>query len=295
MIDLSKLDRRIIYLIVLVLVSWPIATDFILPPVRMSQAEQSFELIEKLNFPQGSIAFLALDWGPSTVAENGPQSALVLEHLMRRRIPVALFSQYHLATPALESLPKDVSEKLERLYPNERWVYGVDWVNLGYRPGAGILLQSLPKSEDLAETLNQDANGTKLKELQAFRGVKTIRQIGLLAQFTGLMGTFNDYVRFFKLDDYRPVFLHGCTSITIPDAYTYLDSGQLDGLLEGNAGAAWYATLMQARYPDREKDKFLISNTALGVAHLVLIALIALGNIGMYIARYRANRSSSYA
>ena len=274
-----SIDRRIIYLLVLVALAYPLINKFTIRPARMKSAEKFFEVIKTTKPERDKFAFVAFDFGPSTKAENAGQARIVVEHLMRRRIPVVLFTQYILADPFLKSIPEEIKKNLEAEMPGERWIYGKDWINLGFRPGAGILIQSLPKSKDLAESFTIDAYSTPLKELELFSKPKTLKNISILAQFTGLVGVFDSYVQFFQTSDYKPQFGHGCTSITIPEAYIYLDSGQLNGLLEGIAGAAWYSKLMSDEYPRRTPDEAILTNTGLGIAHLLLIGLIILGNI----------------
>jgi hypothetical protein len=174
--------------------------------------------------------------------------------------------------------------------PEVRYTYGTDWVNLGYRPGRSLFIQGLAKSKDLVDYFKKDAFGTSLSDVPAFKRVKTIRDIRLLGEFTGLVGMFDTYVQFFQQGGYIPEFVHGCTSITIPEAFIYLDSGQLKGLLEGIAGAAWYSALLARDNPAREVDEAMLVNTALGVAHLAIIFLIVLGN-GMML--YRSMRSEA--
>ena len=121
--------------------------------------------------------------------------------------------------------------------------------------------------------------------MPAFKGVKTLDNIALLGEFTGLVGVFDRYIQFFQKKEYRPKFVHGCTSITIPEAYIYLDSQQLDGLLEGIAGAAWYSDLLKQHYPKREPDRSSAINTMLGIAHLIIIFFIIVGNLGMLLGQ----------
>ncbi len=290
--SLRQLDRRVIYLLVLFALGIPLAPKYTVPPARMDGAEKFFQIIEGLNVAPGDIAFVSLDWGPNTLAENGSQSEVVVEHLLRRRIPFALFSQYYLAESFLDSLPRKVAQRLMQEDPNSTWEYGKDWANLGYRPGSGLIIQSIPKSENLVEFLKNDASGTPLSTLPAFQNVRTLKNIKLLSQMTGLVGTFDSYVQFFQTADYRPIFTHGCTSITIPEAYIYMDSGQLSGLLEGVAGAAWYSELLRRKYPLRPPDAALLINTGLGIAHLVLILLIVLGNVAMWLGPKRSKDSA---
>jgi hypothetical protein len=113
----------------------------------------------------------------------------------------------------------------------------------------------------------------------------------MLLQLSSLVGTLDSFLQFFQTESYRPQFVHGCTSITIPQAFIYLDSGQLVGLLEGVAGAAWYSKLLSEKYVGREKDSSVLLNTSLGVAHLVIIFFVVLGNLIAF--RQRVHPSDS--
>lgn len=284
-----KLDRRIIYLLVLLALALPLLQGFSVPPARMEGAEKVFNVVEQVQVAADEVAFVALDFGPGTAAESLPQAEVVVEHLMRRRIPIVFFSMYVLAEPFLESVPQRVVERLMKEMPEERWEYGKDWVNIGYRSGGYLILQSIPKSENLVELFKKDARGNALTDFPITRNLKTLNQIRVLAEFTGLMGVLDTYVQFFQKKDYKPNFVHGCTSIVIPEAFVYLDSGQIMGLLEGIAGAAWYSQLLQQKILERQPDKSQVINTGLGVAHLVIIALIILGNVGaLFVARRKA-------
>ena len=147
------------------------------------------------------------------------------------------------------------------------------------------MIQSLVKSDDIAATLKSDAEGNKLQTLPAMQGVKTIRDISLLLEFTGLIGGLNRWIQFFQIDDYRVKILHGCTSITIPEAHIYLASGQISGLHEGLAGAAWYDELLSRHYPARERGAATRLNSSLAIAQLLIVGLIILGNVTGFIQK----------
>ncbi|MCI5064255.1 hypothetical protein MRY87_00870 [bacterium] len=281
---MHSFERQIIYLLVMLVVSIPIVMKQSMKPAKMKSADTLFQMIEGLPVDHSGgapeeIALLALDFGPNTKAENEPQAEVVIEHLLRKRIPFALLTLYAPGEGFLTSIPERVIERLQKEDPGVRYEYGRDWVNLGYRPGQALFIQTLAKSKDLRSELKKDVFGSPLKDIPLFQNIKTIRQIHFLAEFTGLVGIFDFYVQFFQQDGFVPLFGHGCTSITIPEAYIYLDSGQLNGLLEGIAGAAWYSKLLKDAFPKRPNDDALVTNTALGVAHLVIIFLIFVGNI----------------
>jgi len=281
----AQLDRRIIYVLVLVALAVPLLLGVAVKPARMTSAEKVYDTIEKLDNSKKQIVLLAIDFGPNSMAENLPQAEIIIEHLMRRRIPFATYSQYALAQPFLGSVPETVAARLTKENNSESWIYGKDWVNLGVKLGSPrIQIQALADSESIPQFLKKDAKGNALADLPAFQGIQTLRDIPVFVQLTSLTNTFESYVQFLKREDFRPIFLHGCTSISIPKAYIYMDSGQLSGLLEGVAGAAWYSVLLKEKFPNRANDSSLLINTGLGVAHLVIVALIIWGNIAALLA-----------
>lgn len=290
-LSLDRLDRRVIYALVLAALSLPLIAGYTVKPARMQDAERFFRIVEDLAVSADQYAFLAMDFGPNTKAENEAQAEVLLEHLMRRRVPVILFSQYVYAEPFLKTIPERVAGKLELEHQGQKWIYGKDWMSLGYQPGGSFTIQAIPKSQDLGELFGTDARGNAIRDLPGFGNFHRLEQIRLLAEFTGLVGVFDSYLQFFKKKDYAPLFGHGCTSITIPQAFIYLDSGQIQGLMGGIAGAAWYSQLLSGRYPKREGDASLQINTGLGVAQLVIILMIIAGNAAGLMRRGRSGEA----
>lgn len=288
---MGNLERRIVYLVMFLAVAVPILFKVSVPPARMVAAEKTFNLIENLKFSDKDAAFVWFDFGPNTKAENEPQAEVVFEHLMRRRIPVIIATQYQLAEAFLTAIPNRVAEHLHKEFPNETWEYGKDWISIGYQPIAALFLQSLAKSDSITDFIKKDVYGTQLSQLPRFAELKKIDQIKFVGQFTGLVGTLDNFIQYFQRDGYRPTLVHGCTSITIPEAYIFLDSRQLSGLLEGIAGAAWYSHLMTQAHLNREGDSSNITNTALGVSQLMIIILIIAGNVAGFIKMRRGVRA----
>jgi hypothetical protein len=122
------------------------------------------------------------------------------------------------------------------------------------------------------------------------KNVKNIHDVSLLIQITGLVGVFNYWVQFFQSDGFRPPMLHGCTSITIPEAHIYYASKQIVGLHEGIAGAAWHDALLSEQYPNRIAGPTQRVNTSLAFANLLILAFIFLGNLGLFIKTMTSRR-----
>ena len=281
---LSNIDRRIIYIVLLVAIGFPIATGWTVKPARLPAGEKLFKVVESINTEKPSLSLIAMDFGPGTHAENQPQTEVIVEHLLRKRLRFAVFSIVAISEPFLNTIPEHVIKRLMKENANEKWEYGVDWVNLGYKPGGELFIQALARSDNLAEFFKKDAFGNELERLAIFKGIGGFKDIPFVGEFTGLVGAFGAYVQFMQRKDHIPKLGHGCTSITIPESYIYLDSGQLSGLIEGISGAAWYSELLKEKNPSRLPDSALVSNTALGIAQLAIIVLIVIGNLGMFLS-----------
>ena len=286
--SLEKIDRRVIFLFVGISLSIPILIGVNLRPAKMQASEAFFKEVQKLDPNSGKIVLISSDWGPSTMAENRPQTMAGIEHLMRKRVPFAMVSLFPIAAPFLEELPLAVSKKLEE-ETGQKWEYGKDWVNLGFRPGGSLMVQNFAKSKDFAVFLETDANSTPINEIPMMRNVKSIKDVQMLMEFTGSVGAFNVWLQFFS----GPKYVHGCTSITIPEAFNYYSTEQIVGLFEGVAGAAYYELRLSQEYKTRAKGgEASATNSGLSFAQLGVFAFIFLGNIGL-LARYLKGESDS--
>lgn len=280
-------SRRLIYLIMIVAVAAPILFGISQRPSRLVSAERMYDVIENVKAQPGEVAMVWLDFGPNTIAENEPQAMVMIEHLFRRRIPVILLSQYQQSERFLSRVPQAVARQLEAEMPGQTWRYGEAWINVGYKPGAAIFMQSLVNASNVSDFLGRDVNGMPISQYPPFASIGGIERVKVVGEVTGLVGVFDTIIQFFQKKGYRPTIVHGCTSITIPEAYIFLDSGQLNGLLEGIAGAAWYSEVLKSAHPSSDNSRLLVTNTALSAAHLVIIGLIIVGNIVPLLSRWR--------
>lgn len=284
--------RRAIYLLMIIAVAVPVLFGFSQKPSRLISAERMYSVIESLRIEAGDVAMVWLDFGPNSIAENEPQAVVIIEHLFRRKVPVVLLSQYQQSEGFLRRVPEEIAKRLESEYPGQTWRYGEAWINAGYKPGGALMIQALVNSGDIAKYLGRDVTGMPIANYPKFASIGGIERVKLVAEVTGLVGVFDTIVQFFQKNGYRPTLVHGCTSITIPEAYIFLDSGQLHGLLEGIAGAAWYSEVLKSHFPQSNNQKLLVTNTALSAAHIMIIALIAFGNIALLVSRYKVRRGT---
>lgn len=287
-------ERWIVFFLVSLVILFPLLTGVRLKPAPMKSSQSLYKEIENISLESGKVVLVSLDWGSGTSAENASQSKVVIEHLLRRKIPFALVTLYNLGAPFLDKLPKEIVEKLEKEEPGRTWEYGKDWVNLGFLPSGALQIQALAKSKDWISENNfkTDAYNTPVNQLPLMKKITKIEDIAALVEITGLVGMFSTWLQFFQTESYTPTLLHGCTSITIPEAFIYFSSGQLKGFFEGIAGAAYYEYLLEQQYPKRDFDFAKVINTGTSFAQILVIFLIIVGNLIYFYSLNKIKRQS---
>ena len=73
----------------------------------------------------------------------------------------------------------------------------------------------------------------------------------------------------------------GATAVMAPKFYAFIASGQYKGLLGGMKGAAEYEILV------KKKDSAVTGMSAQSLVHLLIIALVILGNISFFMGQRR--------
>jgi hypothetical protein len=287
---LLAVDRRIIYLLVgigtLIPLLFPIGLPVtITPPVR-----SAFEKIESL--PPGSVVVVSFDYGPSTAPENDPQADAVLRHCFARKIRVVGMALYSLGglSVAVEEMNKVAAE-----FPLE---YGVDYVNLGYKDGAQAALRRM--NENLHELFPRDAFGRPVSELPLMQDVRSLREVDLVVSLaTGIIGEW--WINLVNAQFGTPVIV-GSTAIGTPKYYAYLKARQAEGLLGGLKGASEYERMLSDRYPvvaEIYRSPTLYTATQgmdiQTIVHLVIIALVVLGNVLYFVSRFRPASGDRHA
>lgn len=288
----ARLDRKVIYIFVVVALAFPLVFGISQPATPLPAARKIFDKVESIarereealaaGRPYRKVVLVAVDWGPHTRAECYPQTESIVRHLMARGVPFVIITLVNDGAGYTREIPR----KLAREYNRE---YGKDWVDLGFKPGGSILVRQMAK--DFQDAVKTDHKGTPVSELDVTKNIRDAGDISLLAEMTGLVGFFNWWVQFFQTDRARPDFVHGCTSVTIAEAYAYLESGQIVGLFEGIAGAAAYNEILEDSRKTGEPHASTgprAHMTSQSFAHIVIIVLIIMGNVGLYVRRRMA-------
>lgn len=273
LIKLQDIDRRILYLLVAVILAVPLLnrpSDH--PKHVFPEVQNAYDVIDSV--PKGKIVFLSNSWGAGTKAENEPQLEALMRHMFAKRIKFVMMSW----DPAGSDITYQTAMEVQK---DMGATYGVDWAHMGYKTGAAnAIIGGL--SEDFQRVMGQDKRGTKLDKIPVARNIKNYKQIGAVVDISSV-GLLNYWIAYLTTPKHIPL-IYSPTAVMSAGAYPYLDSGQLAGMLNGVMGAVQYETLIGLG--DEPTDAAAIS-WALSAAHIYIIVLIILGNLG-YLAAKRA-------
>ncbi|HEU4334418.1 MAG TPA: hypothetical protein VFT32_07985 [Candidatus Eisenbacteria bacterium] len=280
---LLNLDRRWIFLFVLISVAGPIIIPIGLPVTTTSATRSAFEYVESLK--PGDVVWLSFDYGPSSAPENDPMAEAFMRQCLVKKVRVIVSALYPLGGLSLAnaSVARVAAE-----FPDAQ--YGVDYINLGYKDGAAAVMRRL--GDDIVGAFPTDVSGRSILEFPIMQGVDNIRSVKLV--FTAATGLIGEYwITQVHAQFGTPVII-GPTAVSAPKYYAFLNAGQLVGMLGGMKGAAEYEKLLAAKHPKLREfyGSTLLFTATKGmdgqtVLHAVILVFIVLGNLAYFSGRPR--------
>lgn len=267
---LSSLDVRWIYLIFLVALVIPLFKPLGLPMSISPEVRDFATTIDSL--PPGSVVWIGADYSPGSAAENNPQLAAAFRHCMMKGAKVILLELWDQAPDIVRSVVDPIAKEMGK-------VYGVDYVNLGYKPGGGVAVLAMTR-DIITASAGVDVSGRSLSEFPLMQQVTALQknQVQLVISInTGSPG-YADYLNY--VTDPLGIPLLSCpTAGMLTGQMPFYRSKQIRGLLPGLAGAAQYEIwLKQPGNACRQMD-------AQSLGHVIILTFVALGNIGYFASR----------
>ena len=280
---LQNVDRRWIFLLMGLAVAVPILLELQFPetPSRLSQA--TFNEIEALE--EGDRVLMAFDFEPASEGELGPMATAFVRHCCEKKLKMYFMAIFSPAGPQM--IDQSIENVIRADFPE--MIYGVDYMNLGYKSGYEGVIKVIVT--DLRQLYTTDARGTNIDQIPMMQGVRSVQDMDLVINISaGYPGT-KEWVQYAVSpypDEIRLVA--GCTGVQAPLLYPYVPQ-QLPGLLGAIKGAAEYEELVLVKYGGENIDpKYLEGIRRMGpqlVAHLLMIALIIAGNVIYFAGRRR--------
>jgi hypothetical protein len=268
---LTRLDRRWIFLLMGLLVLGPLLFPLALPLFISPPVQGFHDAIEKV--PNGATVLMSCDYDPGAKPELVPMTKTALRHLFSKDCKVVITVLWDGGPGLVDATLREVAAE----FPQKQ--YGVDYANLGYKEGREAVMVLM--GQGVANAFPRDYRGNATRTLPIMARVRDYNSFPLLVSISaGYPGT-KEWVQQVQARFHIPM-VSGCTAVSAPEYYPYLQSGQLQGLLGGMAGAAEYE---KAR---NEKGKATSGMDAQSMAHFFVAFMILLGNVVQWTRRREA-------
>ncbi|MEO0094412.1 MAG: hypothetical protein ABIL66_00775 [candidate division WOR-3 bacterium] len=276
-----KIDRRIIYLVLAVVVILPLVIPSaqhvrVMPPV-----EKLFTAVDTIH--SDKVLMIDFDYDPQTQPELEPMALAILRHAFNKRIKVLGLSLYvqplGLAKSAFDQVIGEYNSNAKTY--EDSIIYGRDYVFLGWQPPP--LVPILGMGESITNVYKKDYYGNQTDTLPLMKKIKNYNQVELLISISS--GDPPLWWVGYAQNRFGLKVGVGCTAVSASDYYPYLQTGQFSGLMVGMKGAAEYEELVESRLNIYKRRKASEALPSLTYAHLVMMAFIIIGNIGYFIKR----------
>src|SRR5262245_10030494 len=119
---LRHLDRRWIFLAMLLAVTLPILAQKTFPEQPTSQVQSVFDKIESL--PEGSIVLISFDYDPATSGELGPMATALVRHCCLKRHRLLFMTIFDTGLPVIQPIIRQV---IEEEFAEANYRYGEDY------------------------------------------------------------------------------------------------------------------------------------------------------------------------
>jgi len=269
----ENLDRRWVYLLSWLFVLFPLIYPLGLPVPINKESQQWFKAISDI--PDGSTVVFSPMYGTSGMPELFPMTLATMHQLWSRDIKVIVVSFW-------AEGPLVFTQLLAQMDPTSYGkVYGVDWINLGYIPGSEPAMRAF--GDDMAKAVAKDyIEGKNLSEFPIMQTVNSANDIDLIISIeTGTPG-LTEWLRQWQ-EPYRTPIVVGCIGVSAPGMAPFLQSGQLSALLPGLTSSAEYELLLN------RKGLAIAGVDAVSMSHILVVALVVLGNIAYFVNRGKKN------
>lgn len=269
-----ELDRRWVFLLLALAMAGSMVWPYRQPIKPNEQVVKVYDKIEAIK-PGGAV-LMSLDFDPQAKAELQPMAKAILRHCFRRNLRVVGMTFWTVGADMAERIMNEVAAE-------EGKVYGKDYAFLGIQPG-GMAMVITGIGENLKRRFPQDVRGLKTDNLAVLKGIDRLSDFGCIVELAAgeTVGAWVVY----GADKYKVPMAVGCTAVSGPDNYVFIDTGQILGMIAGLRGAADYESLIQ------QPDAAAAGMAAQTSVHVLIILLILVGNISFFISRRRGSRAA---
>lgn len=229
---LGRIDRRIVYVVLSLVVLVPLIVPLRLMKEVSPRAREVFNAIDTLK-DTGKPLMISVDFDPASLPELYPMLISMIRHAFARNVKVLILGLWPngtgLGQQALNQAAQEFNKK-----------NGEDYVFLGYKAGVDAVI--LGMGENIKAVFPKDGNGQPTDSLPMMSGIKKLADIGFIVSLSAGTPGYGDWLLYAQ-SRYHAKLGVGSTAVQAADAYPYLQTGQITGLLAGMKGAAEYEFL----------------------------------------------------
>jgi hypothetical protein len=267
---LLKLDRRILFLLVIFVIVFPIFQPLKLPGIIITDAVKGiYNEIEGL--PEGSVILVSFDFDPASKPELYPMGMAVLRHAFRKNLKVIGMTLW--ATG-----PGIADEILTIAAREHNKEYGKDYLYLGYQVGNYAVITGM--GSDIYKIFPKDAKqSSPLETFPIIKGIKSLKDFAYVVDFGAGDPGIDTWIAY-GADKFGFKLGAGCTAVNEAPTRPYLQTKQLTGLIPAMKGASEYELLIE------HPDKASAGMDAIGLGHFLILFLVILANIILIIQKF---------
>lgn len=266
---INDLDRRIIFLAMVIAVILPLINPLALPVQITPNTQSAYDVIDKLN--PGDRLMLSFDYDPASSPELHPMAKAVVTHCFRKNVKIIAVALW----PQGPMMAKKAFESLVGQAEFSGKVYGVDYVTLGYQPSFLAVVKGM--GDSITGVFPTDFYGAKTTNFEIFKNINNYRDLAAVFSLTTGSAGISTYVMIANAQ-YNTIVTGGCTAISSLEYYPYIQSKQLTGLVEGLKGASEYERLV------KKPGLATAGMDVQAVVHIMLIFFILLANVSQMMA-----------
>jgi hypothetical protein len=279
-----KLDRRIIYVLVVLCVLLPIFFPLGLPFSVTPEVQVCYDDVKKLK--AGEAILISCDYGPDSFPECQPMLVALLHQCFKQKLRPILVALTPtgdvMAQKGLEQVLGSVDGQTNQpVYPD--LVAGRDYVLLGYQAGSNAIIIALTTS--FTNTYKKDKDDQATADLEIFRDVRKLGDVKYIVDIAAV-ALPEQWLIFGAGKENIPMSVC-CTAVSAAQYYPYYHAGQFRGLIGGMKGSAEYEKLVDVAGITGEIPNATKGMDSQSLVHVFIVLAIVVVNIFYFFERRR--------
>lgn len=265
---LQRIDRRVIYWLLFILLIIPFLRPLGLPISISPQTRSLIEGLRKLK--EGDVVVVNISSGVSAWPECLPSLVAVSKVLIQQKAKIIYWTSFVDGHMTFEKI-------VEKVPGFKGLTYGTDYVMLGYYAGAESTVAQL--ATNIRSIFTADYKGTPIDQLPIMKNVNSAKDVSMvISSDTGDYGDY--YIRQWRIP-YGVPFAEIGIAMLFSSYQPHWAAGIAFGLAGGAKGGAELEKLIG------EPGDATVTMDAINTSHLLVIAAVILANLGYAATRRR--------